>query len=156
MLICKGYSVRFKPESGRWISGHGGDLLHDPSGRAWPSCSSLVIKFPKSNSRAATDKEISGAPKHYLGRGYEFSAVDHVHIPPKDLSKWKKLGIITRIEYTRGGIKARGRYYHNFGERRLVNLFRKPNLPTLYGLNGALRLELGSGCIWSDLGFVKP
>jgi hypothetical protein len=153
MLIIKATQVRFVMEEGPAVSCRG-VLMHDPGGRGWPSCSCLIMSAPR-GGRAATDAEMKGAPRHYLGRGYE-GRVGSVKLPPKALSEWDLVGTVERITYRRTGIRAPGKYYHDFGKRILANLFIKGKRPLLYKRGTAYRLELHSGCKLDDRGFVQP
>ena len=131
-----------------------GAYLYNPTGSLWPSCSLLFTTFSRLNE-PATDAEMKGLPTWYFGRGYE-GRVGKLSIPSKSLGEWTRVGEAIEIEYTRGGYRAPGRFFHPFGKRSIHTLFRKMDLPVLYRQPGAYRLELGSGCRVDDRGIVKP
>jgi hypothetical protein len=128
-------------------------MLHDPSGKSWPACSLLIVGFDR-RGRVATDDERKGAPKEYLGRKYE-PRIGSVELPPRSLSEWSSLGEIETIYYVRPGTKAPGKYFHDFGKRRLRAFFKKGKA-TLYRRGSAYRVELGRGCIAHHDGIVFP
>lgn len=153
MLVAKGSSVWMKLDDGREVLTRGA-MLHDESGHSWPKNSLLFASFKRLGT-PATDAQAKGAPRNYLGRGYSVS-VGRVELPPKVLSAWTEVGPVKRVEYVRGGSKAPGGFYHNFGERRLAGLFRSGKHPVLYKHKSMYRLELGSNSIADDRGLVFP
>lgn len=154
MLIAKGRNVRFLMKEGGTVHGVGA-MLHDPDGRAWPKCSLLVMPFRKTSQRA-TEDQMDGDAKHYLGRTYE-GRLGSVSLPPKALGGWDRVGLVEEIQYFRTGVKAPGGFFHPFGKRGFWGrLFKKGKLPTLYKRGNACRLELHSGCIVDDRGIAFP
>lgn len=155
MFIRKGTSVWFKLEDGKRVSApRGAALLHDPSGKQWNKCSALVAPF-RTNVRPATEAEMKGAPSEYLGRSYRAS-VGTLEVPPRRLSEWERIGVVKEIRYTRGGTKAPGKFFHPFNKRVLMFAFTAGDRAVLYRRGNAMRLEMGSGCIWDDRGIVRP
>jgi hypothetical protein len=143
MLICKGFSVSFVLASGKKVKAPGGyGLLHDPSGRDWAKCSGLVAPFQKGGGEI-DDREA----KDYFGHAPREGALS---LPPRALSSWKKLGVVSEILYTRrrpGRLPAdhQDQYFHPF-----------KGTATLYRRGRMLRLELGADCSWSWRGIVRP
>jgi hypothetical protein len=155
MLIRKGSQVRFELDDGRELAApRGSSMLHDPAGTKWGKCSLLFVSFRK-NVRKPTEKELAGAPKDYLGREHS-ARVGTVELPPRALASWEKVGHVKEIMYVRHGTKARGGFYHPFGVRTALMLFRKGRHPILYKRGSAMRLELGGDCIADDRGIVYP
>lgn len=153
MLVDKGHRVWMKLDDGREVVTRGA-MLHDEAGRSWPSSSILFIPFQKLGT-LASDAQAKGAPRHYLGREHEVR-VGRVELPPRSRSEWTEVGPVKRIEYVRGGTRAPGGFYHNFGERRLAGLFRSGKHPVLYKCGHAYRLELGAKSIADSRGIVFP
>jgi len=148
MLIAKGYAVRVLLERGAnqvWVAAPASyGLLHDPSGTDWSKCSGLVAPFSKGGGELD-----DGDAKSYFGHA---PREGELALPPKALSRWKRLGVITEIEYTRrrpGNLPAdhKAPYYHPFEQGKL---------PTLYRLGRLLRFEMGPGCVWNWRGIVRP
>jgi hypothetical protein len=138
MLIAKGYAPSFKMVEGGTIrGGRGAALLHDPTGRAWPSCSGFIIAFSKGGKETK-----DSAAEEYLGRAPKLGEAT---VPPKALSSWKRVGEVETVNYRRIGNHAAS-YYHPIEGGRAV----------LYRRGHALRIELGSGCVWNWRGIVKP
>ena len=138
MLIAKGYGVSFEMKQGPVVRAPAGAaLLHDPTGKHWPSCSGLVMRFTKTNRPIHDD-----AAKEYLGIEPRAGSIT---TPPRRLSEWKRVGDVAVINYRRIGEHADS-YYHPI-ERGAAVLYRRP---------GALRVELGGGCVWNWRGIVKP
>jgi len=149
MLIDKGFDVGFTLASGKELD-IAGDMLHDPDGESWPSCSLLFLKVKR-----GPPVEMPSDARWYFGRGYE-AHQGSVELPRKALESWKPIGEVETIYYERPGLRAPGKFRHGFGKRRWQALFKKGKLPTLYRLDGAYRLELGRGCVATDLGIVFP
>jgi hypothetical protein len=139
MLIAKGYSVSFKMiEGGTVRGGAGAALLHDPSGKTWPSCSGLVASFKKGLGpiKNNTAEEYLGMPAL---RG-------EINLPPRRLSEWSYVGEIAVVNYRRIG-KHASPFYHPI----------EGGKAKLYRWRGrVLRMELGSGCVWNWRGIVTP
>ena len=134
-----------------------GVMIHDPSGIYWPKCS-LVIMTVGRGSRAATDEEYDGAPKHYLGRQHKPRIVS-VQFPEK--TGWKKVGTLTRIDYVRGGTKAPGGYRHYInkprGVYRVTHLLKGGDAEVMVSKLGRMyRVDFPSACIIDDRGIVYP
>lgn len=156
MLIRKGKQASFKVE-GRIVSAtRGAWMLHDPSGKEWGKCSVLFLKVRADHARPATDDEMSGAPRDYLGREHRGRVVEDVELPPRSLFSWTRVGSVDLIKYSRQGTKGPGRWHHPFGVRSASTLYRKGKLPVLYKRGDAMRLELGAGCHLDDRGYVYP
>ena len=140
MLIAKGYSASFKMEGGGTVRGApGAALLHDPTGRTWPSCSGLVLPFRKTR-QPLEDAEAA----KYFGEGPLRGEL--VGLPPKALREWRRLGEVREVLYRRTGRHADS-FFHPIAEGKRVMLYRRGR---------ALRLELGGGCTWNWRGIVKP
>jgi hypothetical protein len=133
-------------------------MLHDDMGEKWPKCSLLIMSIRASDQKA-TDEEMRGAPEHYLGRDYA-ALVGRVDTPPKDLRRWEYVGDVKKIYYYRLGTRAPGGFKHHFnrprGIHRITALVLGKREVKLYRLGDAYRLELGGGCLVSDLGLVHP
>jgi hypothetical protein len=149
MLIAKGYDIELRLAS----EGHkpivrppkSYAMLHDPSGRDWPSCSVLITPFRKGRQ----DVEDALAEEYF---GYEPKA-GAVIIPSRDLGNWKKWGEVAEIDYWRPG-EHRGDWWHPFGEGWWI--FPGGKLPLLYKQGRLLRMEFTEGCELSWRGFVYP
>jgi hypothetical protein len=138
MLIAKGYSPSFEMVAGKIVRApKGAALLHDPTGRAWPSCSGLVMTFTKGGG-PIEDRDA----EDYLGVGPLRGSLE---VPPKALREWKPLGEVEVVNYRRIG-KHAAPYYHPIEGGKAL----------LYRRGRALRIELGSGCVWSWRGIVRP
>ena len=138
MLIAKGYAPSFKLDTGKTVRApRGAALLHDPTGRAWPSCSGLVLTFAKSGKETK-----DSAAEEYLGRAPKLGEAT---VPPKALSGWQRVGEVEVVNYRRIGNHAAS-YYHPIEGGKAV----------LYRRGRALRIELGSGCVWNWRGIVTP
>jgi len=144
MLIAKGYRVNLKLENGRKVRAPASyGLLHDPSGRDWAKCSSLIAPFQKTG-----DEVSDGEAKSYFGSE---PREGRIALPPKSLGAWHRVGPVVEIEYTRrrpGRLPAdhQADYYHPFEGKH----------PMLYRIGKLLRLELGSGCSWNWRGLIRP
>jgi hypothetical protein len=151
MLIAKGYHVVFRKAGStktfKPAASYG--LLHDPDGAAWPSCSGLVAPFRRSGKEI--DDRLAKDYFNYDPRG------GSIVIPTKTLSKWKPLGEVDGILYTRPGDKEIAgknnlQYVHDFSN----GLIFKKDFPRLYRLGRLYRIELGSGCAWTWRGIITP
>ena len=159
MLIAKADDVGFVMKGGRKLDCPArACMLHDDSGKRWPSCSVLIASIRRGH-RIATKDEVAGAPRDYYGRSYE-AHVGSVDVPSRDLSKWKLVGSVEKVFYDRFGDKAPGPFKHTFNKARglykIVALVRGKRDVQLYKLGSAYRLELGGGCLVTDLGLVWP
>jgi hypothetical protein len=152
VLILKGTSPRFKLEDGKWVSGRGLLLFHDPHGTTWGKCSALAMHGRKEGREP--DRENREA-RFYLGRTHNIKAGRIDVMPPRALGDWERVGKVERLEYSRTGKRSPGRYFHNFGHGRWFRLFIPGKLPTLYRRGSALRLEMPS-CVWTDRGIEHP
>lgn len=164
-FICKGTRVHFVLDDGSKVHpAKGAAALHDPEGRAWPACSILISEFPRAGARQATDDEMRGAPKEYLGRTYKGRVSKEFDLPPRALSGWSKVATVATIQdeqgmiyYSRGGTKYPGRYRHRFNKGHgLVALFKGKGKVTLYERGRFMRLELPRGCRLDERGIVWP
>ena len=158
MLIVKGRAVRLHMAEGGPMVRPRGAMMHDPNGRAWPSCSVLIGPFT-AGKRAATPKEYEGTPKEYLGRTYS-PHVGSVDLPPKSLDAWQEIGLVTRIDYVRTGRKNPGGYRHVFNKPRgalwVVFLIKGKGKAVLRRHGRFYRLDMNKGCLLTDQGFVYP
>jgi hypothetical protein len=156
MLIAKGSSCRFRTEeSGTISAGRGAVMLHDPAGRSWSSRSLLFLPINR-DGEEATDAQMKGAPKDYLGRNYR-GKVGHVNLPSKSLAAWTYVDECVQLWYTRPGTKAPGRYQHPFNKATSIGvIFKGTRHVKLYRLGSAFRLELGRGSIVDGRGIVFP
>jgi hypothetical protein len=148
MLIAKCSRVAFVLVGGKRVAApRGTTLLHDPSGRHWPSQSCLIATFDRSGGRLEdpTDEEVAWASNPDDVR------VGAIDTPPKSLSQWETIGRVETIEYTRRGVYADD-YEHNFEPRGW--LLEKP-LPTLRRHDGCMRLDLGRGRQFNWRGFIS-
>ncbi len=157
MLIDKGEDVGFLLEDGREINApKSAGMLHDPTGRAWPKCSLLVMSYRRS-SKAADDKQIGRDARNYFGRDYEIG-VSMIDTPPKALSQWTYVGDVQRVYYWRPG-RHQGSYRHDInkpkGLVKLLFLFRGKMKARLYRRGRTYRLELDK-CHLDDRGLVRP
>lgn len=164
-LLATGTRVHIDLDDGRRIHGVPGSAsLHDRTGRAWPKCSVLIMVFPRSGARLATEEEMTGAPRQYLGRTYRGKVSEPIDLPPKALGAWERVGTVSRVKgdkgeiwYSRGGTKHPGRYRHEFNKGgKLVGFFKGEGTVVLYQRGRALRLQLPRGCMLDDRGFVWP
>lgn len=133
-------------------------ILYDPSGMYWPRCSVLVCSFV----RNGTTMKLDGFTKDWFGRDYDLRE-GSANLPPRDLARWREVGAVAKILYTRGSgdrrpAKAAGDYEHQFGGKSIFDIFTftRPELPILYRYGAALRLELGKRCHVTGRGFVAP
>jgi hypothetical protein len=157
VLIDKGEDVGFVLEGGKKIDApKRAGMLHDPSGRAWPKCSLLVMSYRRS-SRQATDDELRGESRDYFGRDYD-ACVSTIDTPPKAIGEWSFVGDVKRVFYWRPG-KHQGVYKHDInkphGFVRVLFLFRGKMRAKLYRRGRTYRLELDN-CALDDRGIVRP
>jgi hypothetical protein len=156
-LICKGTEVLIELVDGSDVLGEA--LLHDPTGKWWPSRSCLIGSFDKLPT-VAKPKEAPKEAAQYLGRSYVIRA-GSVTLPPRAIGLWDKIGQVEAIYYRRQGIKARGRFRHRFNRRGLLArllsaLIKGEGKLTLYQYGRWYRLELPRTAILDDRGFVWP
>jgi hypothetical protein len=151
MLTAKGYRVSLRLLERGWIhAAPSAALLHDETGRTWPSCSGLITSFERGGSPL---ESVPPAVCRYFGCDEYVVRSGVLKVPPRSLGQWSLLGTAEEIHYTRRGEYAAD-YYHPFEERGA--LWWKVKLPTVYRLGSALRLELGPGCEWNWRGFITP
>jgi hypothetical protein len=159
-LVCLGYDASFELEKGSIKdASRTAALLFDPSGQYWPHCSILVRPFTHEKGKA----HHPAFARQWFGKGYHLHR-GHVELPTRSLERWRSVGRVRRIFYTRGSGDDRkaenaGDYEHTFGERGLFEVFTfsgKRDLPELFWLGNVLRLELGRGCVVDRRGFVVP
>lgn len=146
-LIAKGRGVTFELTNGDEVHCSGA-MMHDPSGRWWPSKSVLVGPARLRESKI----EIEGDARAYFGRSD--GHVGRVNTPPKALGDWSYLGEVADIFYTRSGRRS-GYYRHSFNEG-LMALLRGKKRVRLYKRGRFYRLELPRGAQLDDRGFVQP
>jgi hypothetical protein len=152
-LICKGTEVLIELVGGGDVLGEA--LLHDPTGKWWPSRSCLIGSFDKFPA-AAKPKEAPKEAAQYLGRSYVIRA-GSVALPPRAIGQWDKIGQVEAIYYRRQGTKARGRFRHRFNQGlSLSALIKGEGKATLYQHGRWYRLELPRTAILDDRGFVWP
>jgi hypothetical protein len=145
MLVAKGFGVICRMTDGRTIRApFRYALLHDESGHDWPSCSALVMPIQIRRDDEPVD---DSAARSYFGT--QPLGCDG-ETPSRNLSRWRPVGQIDQIDYTRECPKRECRleddYWHPIerGEARL------------YRLGRMLRIELGGGCKWNWRGIVRP
>ena len=160
MLIAKGYACGFDVEGRRgvlWLPARA-EMLHDPSGRAWPRCSLLFSAFQR-GEREASPEEYAGAPKYHLESDH-VARIGVVDLPPRALTDWEELGELRALYYKRPGTRAPGAYRHNFnaprGSWKIVFALKKKGAARLFKRGSLHRVELGSGCIVDDRGIAFP
>jgi hypothetical protein len=123
-----------------------GEILHDESGREWPSDEALVMPFRK------TGKPIERVPRtarKHFGEGYK--PLRGVVDLPSRRTRWQEIGIVDRIEYIRrGDYHDPEGHYHDFGERGAFSFWGKKK-PTLYKHGEVLRI---AGVTWTWVGAV--
>jgi hypothetical protein len=146
-LIAKGRGVTFELSNGREIHCSGA-MMHDPSGRWWPSRSVLIGPARLRESKV----EIEGDAKAYFGRSG--GHLGRVNTPPKPLKDWDYLGEVADIFYTRSGRRS-GFYRHQFNAG-LMSILRGHKKVRLYRRGKFCRLELPRGARLDDRGFVAP
>lgn len=159
MLFALADDVRFKLKDGRKVNCPASAcILRDDDGKVWPECSLLIARID-GRGRDATDDEMSGAPKWWLGRDYD-ARISTFDKPPRDLASWQLVGEVDCIMYDRFGTKAPGRYDHTFNKARglwhIVAWIKGNKVVKLYKRDGAYRLELSGGCVVRDIGLVWP
>lgn len=157
-LLCRGTRVSLKLEDGSSLSFEGA-AMHDATGRAWPKCSVLIGPFPREGARQATEEEMKGAPRQYLGRTYRGKVSQPFDLPPRGLAAWTKVAVVTHatIFYTRGGTKYPGRYRHTMNKGRwIIDLVKGEGRATLWRHGRYHRIDLPKGCMLDDRGFVWP
>ena len=120
-------------------------LLHDESGRDWPSCSALVM--PIHPSRGDEPVRDRAAQSYFNDQPMGCS----VELPPRSLSSWRALGEISEILYTRRrphGLpgQLQDDFYHPIEKGKA----------RLYRLGHVYRIELGPRCQWNWRGIVRP
>ena len=152
-LIAKGRACRFDMKDGSSISARGG-MLHDPSGRYWPRNSILIGPF-RPRRRKVTDEEYRGSAVDYLGRRHK-AYVGSIDTPPKSLAGWTYEGEVETLWYTRGGTKARGRFYHDVNGHALSTAIKGRGKIRLYRRGRFYRLQLPRGAILDSRGYVWP
>ena len=154
MLIAKGFRVICEMKHGRTVRAPANcALLHDESGRDWPSCSAIVMPIQTSRNDEPVDDRAAHSyfdAQPMGGRG---------ETPPRNLSQWKSCGEIADLLYTRRRPRRlpgqlQDDYYHpiEHGEAWLYRLMPYPGgyRPHIY------RIELGSGCKWNWRGIIRP
>ena len=151
MLIAKGYTVSFKLVEGGTVKAPASyALLHDPEGKEFPKCAGFTSPFVK-QGRAVNNREAkSYFEKFGDTRSLPIGGQLGIDVP-NPLSKWKRIGEIEKINYTRKcpgrSCSHPGRYYHPFEQGKF---------PVLYRWGRHLRMEMGRGCEWNWRGVVYP
>ena len=148
MLIAKGFHCRFFLTDPPGGSRRGAILLHDEDGEAWPYSSGLVVPSFTRSGKPCDDE----AARRYYGDDYALKQ-GRVELPPKDITRWRKIGQVETVWYTRRGDVEPGPYEHEF---QGAGLFGGGDLPMLHSIGPYLRLELGKGSKWNWRGIVKP
>jgi hypothetical protein len=129
-------------------------MWHDEDGEQWPPCSLLIGGRPKPSREVP---ELSAKAKRYYG-GYRPVSYE-LALPPRDLSRWTRIGEVQRIFYVRRGHIMGGELFqHAFkgGARRFFFWGPKLARPVLLRCGDFWRLELPGGCIVNHRGFVVP
>lgn len=148
--ILKGRSCKFDMVEGPAVSCKGG-MIHDPSGKRWPKRSVLCGPVKK-----VGPGEMDSEAKSYLGGNHK-AAVYVTSDVPRALSKWRYVGDVEQIWYTRTGRRFTGRYYHPFSKSTSIDvMLRGPGRVRLYRLGRYCRLELPRGATLDFRGYVWP
>jgi hypothetical protein len=157
MLVRKGKHVQFDLTDGTEVKApRGAIFLHDEEGKKWSVCSVLFMPVRLRGTRKATPEEMDQHAASYLGKTYRGRVSTIPDLPPRSLVSWTRIGPVKEIRYVRTGNKAPGGFFHPFNERTIMFAFTRGKTPTLYRRGNAMRLELHSGCILDDRGFVRP
>ena len=156
MLIVKGTRVAFDFVDGAEMDvAPKSAMMHDAEGRDWPRCSVLIGPFSAgTTSGVPTGGKSLRAARDYYGRNYVLKAGD-LDTPPRAMAGWRKVGSVRRIYYYRPGNRHRGDFQHPVGARKHV-FFGPKGRASVYVRGRWVRLELPSGCILDDRGFVWP
>jgi hypothetical protein len=112
-------------------------MIHDPDGKSLPKCVVFVGPVRRTSESIKGD----GKARMYFGTTY-LTKKALVALPGKS---WTPVGEVVEILYVRRG-KYAGAYFHPF----------KSFSPTLSRSGRFYRLELRSGCVVDDRGFVFP
>lgn len=153
MIYVKGDHVAFEMEDGRTIVPRASaGMMQDPEGKSWPVCSVIVGPYEKTSKPL----EHNATSAHYYGADYRLRGC-RVHLPPRSLGGWRDQGRVSVIYYVRSGNRAPPRAIarHRFGAGWEA-IFIGSRLATLYARGPWHRLELGTGCVVDDRGFVVP
>jgi hypothetical protein len=152
VILVKGTHVAFDLAKGGTLERPARDgMLHDESGEVWPKSSVLVGPFEKT----ARPVDAGAAGAAYFGAGYQTRGA-LVHLPPRDLGAWTKVGKVTVVWYVRPGTRAPGPFRHEYGGGWETFFLGKGHQPVLYRSGKWVRLELGRGAVVDDRGFVRP
>jgi hypothetical protein len=138
MIIIKGERVVFVMKDGkikRPPASYG--IIHDPDGKQLPICTVFIGPVKRTQQPAAS----YGKAKSYFGSKHILKQAS-INRPP---SSWSEVGEVVEIRYVRKG-KYAGGYFHPF----------KSFSPVLSKSGRWYKLELRSGCIVDDRGFVFP
>jgi hypothetical protein len=148
--ILKGRSCKFDMVQGRAVTCSGG-MIHDPTGKRWPRNSVLCGPV-----RKLGPAEIDGEARDYLGSNHKASVYVTGDVP-RELSRWKYIGEVDQIWYTRTGKRYTGRYYHPFSKPTSIDvMLRGSGKVRLYRLGRYCRLELPRGATLNWRGYVWP
>jgi len=109
MLIDKGRNIVFQLEGRDLRLSNELRMLHDPMGDSWPRTSVLFAPIEEDGDPLEEDADV----REYFGRGYVAQG-GSVDLPAKNISSWKKVGLVQTIFYTRTGIRAPGKFRHQF------------------------------------------
>ena len=150
MMVVKGTHVALKRGDGSVLelpARYG--MLHDPEGAVRKRCEVFFAPFSEVRREPP---ELSAAARRYLGDHYEVRLV-RTDIPK---SGWVDKGLVTTIWYRRNG--NRGKYKAN---EDFVHPFRSPipfvKKPVMLSKSGRVyRIDLGTGAVIDDRGFVFP
>lgn len=149
MLVAKAWDVEldladYEGKGPRTFTRPGYAMLHDETGKWWPSNSALWMPF----DRAPVDVPPSKDAERYIGP--EVKVTRGLELPPKDLLAWIDLGEIIHVWYRRRGTH-KGTWHHPFGEKKLLLIFTRKK-PMLYRFGTDYRVEL-RGASWTWRGF---
>jgi hypothetical protein len=140
MILIKGRNVQFQMSDGKWISpSRRYGLIHDPDGTQLPRCFVYLGPYKTTSQRVPLTRDAEA----YFGPDYQGTAAV-VDVPR---GPWEPLGDAVQIRYDRPGTRYRGKYYHFFNEKTVVQLSKCKN---------HFRIELQDGCIVNWRGFVYP
>jgi hypothetical protein len=151
-FVCKGYDVSFKLDKGMVHCPKKAGLLHDPSGSSWPRNSVLIASFQRTGQLLPEEEETDEIDSFKAG---DRSKKGVLNFPPRDLSQWKRLGLVERIDYTRVGVYADD-YEHPFQQERGFWVFKEKIETVLYRRGRVHRLEMPEDAELSWRGFIFP
>jgi hypothetical protein len=151
-ILVKGHSVSFDLPTLEIDARKEHGMMHDPTGRLWKKTSILVGPYWRSKEEADGD----GHMRDYFGSSHLIRVGD-AKLPPKGLERWRFIGDVEKIWYTRTGKKYGGkRFQHGFNKSLLGRIVKGKGRARLYQLGEWYRLELPRGAIVDGRGFLWP